>query len=47
MSEEIKALLCALIDGLAIEKSYSQYDEGEKIINDKGIKLLKEAIRRL
>ena len=47
MSEEIKILLCALIDGLAKEKSYSQYDEGEKIIDDKGIKILKDTIRRL
>ena len=47
MSETIKTLLCALIDSLAKTKYCSQYDEGEKILDEKGMEILKDTIRKL
>ena len=46
MDAEKKEMLLALIDGLAKQKSYSQYeDDGEKIIDQRGINILKATIR--
>lgn len=47
MNEEKKAMLLALIDGLAKRKSVSQFDDGEKVIDEKGIGILKDTIRSL
>lgn len=47
MNEEKKAMLLALIDGLAKRKSVSQFDDGEKVIDEKGIRILKDTIRSL
>lgn len=46
--DEKKEMLLALIDGLSKQKSFSQYeDDGEKIIDQKGINTLKATIRGL
>lgn len=47
MDEEKKEMLLALIDGLSKRKSVSQYDNGEKVIDEKGISILKATIRSL
>lgn len=47
MNEEKKAMLLALIDGLAKRKSVSQFDDGEEVIDEKGIRILKDTIRSL
>ncbi len=47
MSEEKKEMLLALIDGLAKRKSVSQFDDGDKVIDEKGIRILKDTIRSL
>ena len=45
MDSNTKQTLLALIDGLTKRQGASQYDRGDKIIDEKGINVLKNFIK--
>lgn len=45
MDNNTKTTLLALIDGLTKTQGASQYDRGDKIIDEQGIKILKNFIK--
>lgn len=47
MCSDQKEMLLALIDGLSKTKNSTQYSEGEKYLDEKAIRILKNTIKNL
>ena len=47
MTQNEKYMLIALIDGLTKKKDVSQYDDGDKYLDQKAIEVLQETIQHM